>query len=61
MAPTVVEGKVLIGTNGGEYGVRGFLKAFDAKERQAPVDVLHDSRQGARRRVGGERRNRPAT
>jgi alcohol dehydrogenase (cytochrome c) len=31
MAPTVVEGKVLIGTNGGEYGVRGFLKAFDAE------------------------------
>ena len=31
MAPTVVEGKVLIGTNGGEYGIRGFLKAFDAR------------------------------
>jgi alcohol dehydrogenase (cytochrome c) len=30
MAPTVVEGKVLIGTNGGEYGIRGFVKAFDA-------------------------------
>ena len=30
MAPTVVDGKVLIGTNGGEYGIRGFLKAFDA-------------------------------
>jgi len=31
MAPTVVDGKVLIGTNGGEYGIRGFMKAFDAK------------------------------
>ncbi len=31
MAPTVADGKVLIGTNGGEYGVRGFVKAFDAK------------------------------
>jgi alcohol dehydrogenase (cytochrome c) len=31
MAPTVVDGKVLIGTNGGEYGIRGFVKAFDAK------------------------------
>ena len=30
MAPVVVDGKVLIGTNGGEYGVRGFVKAFDA-------------------------------
>ena len=31
MAPTVVEGKMLIGTNGGEYGIRGFVKAYDAK------------------------------
>ena len=31
MAPTVVNGKVLIGTNGGEYGIRGFVKAYDAK------------------------------
>ena len=59
MAPAVVDGKVLIGTNGGEYGVRGFLKAFDADGRQAAVDVLFDPRQGARRRVGGERRDRP--
>ncbi|MDY7545688.1 PQQ-binding-like beta-propeller repeat protein [Glaciimonas sp. CA11.2] len=29
MAPTVIDGKVLIGTNGGEYGIRGFVKAFD--------------------------------
>src|SRR5882672_1507381 len=29
MAPVAVEGKVLIGTNGGEYGIRGFVKAFD--------------------------------
>jgi PQQ-dependent dehydrogenase (methanol/ethanol family) len=31
MAPTAVNGKILVGTNGGEYGIRGFLKAFDAK------------------------------
>jgi glucose dehydrogenase len=30
MAPVAVNGKVLIGTNGGEYGIRGFVKAFDA-------------------------------
>ncbi len=30
MAPTVANGKVLIGTNGGEYGIRGFVKAYDA-------------------------------
>ena len=59
MAPAVVDGKVLIGTNGGEYGVRGFVKAFDANGRQAAVDVLLDSRQRAGRRVGGQRRDRP--
>jgi alcohol dehydrogenase (cytochrome c) len=32
MAPTVANGKVLIGTNGGEYGIRGFVKAYDAKD-----------------------------
>ena len=32
MAPTVVDDKVLIGTNGGEYGVRGFVKAFNAED-----------------------------
>ncbi|MCG3200835.1 MAG: Quinohemoprotein alcohol dehydrogenase ADH IIB [Gammaproteobacteria bacterium] len=32
MAPVVVDGKVLIGTNGGEYGIRGFVKAFNAAD-----------------------------
>lgn len=31
MAPSVVDGMVLIGTNGGEYGIRGFVKAFDTE------------------------------
>ena len=31
MAPTAVNGKILIGTNGGEYGIRGFMKAYDWK------------------------------
>ncbi len=31
MAPTAVNGKILIGTNGGEYGVRGFVKAYDSE------------------------------
>jgi alcohol dehydrogenase (cytochrome c) len=34
MAPVVADGKVLIGTNGGEYGVRGFVKAFDSRNGQ---------------------------
>jgi len=32
MAPTVVDNKVLIGTNGGEYGIRGFVKALDVED-----------------------------
>ncbi len=32
MAPTAVDGKILIGTNGGEFGIRGFVKAYDAKD-----------------------------
>ena len=31
MAPTAVNGKILIGTNGGEYGIRGFFRAYDAE------------------------------
>jgi len=30
MAPTAVKGKILVGTNGGEYGIRGFVKAYAA-------------------------------
>ena len=32
MAPTAVKGKILVGTNGGEYGIRGFVKAYDAND-----------------------------
>ncbi len=32
MAPVAVNGKILIGTNGGEYGIRGFVKAYDAAD-----------------------------
>jgi alcohol dehydrogenase (cytochrome c) len=31
MAPLVVKDKVLVGSGGGEYGIRGFVAAFDAK------------------------------
>jgi alcohol dehydrogenase (cytochrome c) len=30
-APLVVKDKVIVGTAGGEYGIRGFLAAYDAK------------------------------
>ena len=31
VAPLVIKDKVIIGTAGGEYGVRGFIAAFDAR------------------------------
>src|SRR5439155_5352894 len=31
MAPRVVKGKVLIGNGGAEYGVRGYVSAYDAE------------------------------
>ena len=31
VAPLVVKDKVIVGSAGGEYGIRGFLAAFDAK------------------------------
>ena len=49
MAPTV-NGKVLIGTNGGEYGIRGFVRAYDARWRDC---VLNSTPRGElRRRLG---------
>ena len=49
VAPLVVKGKVIIGISGAEYGIRGFIDAYDAEDRQAAVAVLH----GARRRRQG--------
>jgi alcohol dehydrogenase (cytochrome c) len=34
-APLIVKGKVVIGLGGGEYGIRGFLQAFDARTGQS--------------------------
>ncbi|MDA0206010.1 MAG: PQQ-dependent dehydrogenase, methanol/ethanol family [Acidobacteria bacterium] len=31
VAPLIVKGKVIVGTAGGEYGIRGFLDAYDAQ------------------------------
>jgi alcohol dehydrogenase (cytochrome c) len=31
VAPLIVNGKVMIGVSGGEFGVRGFVQAFDAE------------------------------
>ena len=31
LAPLVVKDKVIVGVGGGEYGIRGFIAAYDAK------------------------------
>jgi len=31
LAPLVADGKVMVGVSGGEFGVRGFVAAFDAE------------------------------
>ena len=41
MAPLVVKGKVLVGNSGGEFGVRGWLTALDAKNRENSLASLH--------------------
>ncbi len=48
MSPTVVEDMVLIGTNGGEYGIRGFVKAFDTEsgEEKWSFDTIPEDSSG---------------
>jgi PQQ-dependent dehydrogenase (methanol/ethanol family) len=41
MAPLVVKGKVLIGNSGGEFGVRGWLTALDAKTGKLAWRAYH--------------------
>ena len=48
---------VLIGNNGGEYGIRGFLKAYDAKTGK--LIWTFDTIREFGRRLGDERRHRP--
>ena len=41
MAPLVVKGKVLVGVSGGEFGVRGWLKALDAESGKIAWTAYH--------------------
>ena len=41
IAPLVVKDKVIVGVAGGEYGIRGFIDAYDAADRQARLALLH--------------------
>jgi alcohol dehydrogenase (cytochrome c) len=62
MAPLVVKDKVLVGVGGGEYGIRGFIVAYDAKTgREAwrfytipgPGEPGHETWQGDAWKTGG--------
>ena len=48
MAPTVVGNKILIGTNGGEYGIRGFVKALDTETGEVlwTFNTIHENSVG---------------
>ena len=44
LAPLIAGGKVMVGASGGEYGIRGFVAAFDRGDRQGAVADVHHSR-----------------
>ena len=57
VAPLVIKGKVIIGISGAEYGIRGFIDAYDAKTGKRRLAVLHRPqrrRQGRARQEGPE-------
>jgi alcohol dehydrogenase (cytochrome c) len=62
LMPLVVDGKVLIGGSGGEYGVRGYVTAYDANDGHelwrtytipGPGEPGHDTWQGDDWKTGG--------
>jgi alcohol dehydrogenase (cytochrome c) len=62
LAPLVAKGKVMVGVSGGEYGIRGFVQAFDAETGQeawktytvpAPGEPGHESWPGESWKTGG--------
>ena len=55
LAPLIAKGKVMVGTSGGEFGIRGYVAALDAQTGKevwrthtvpAPGEPGHDSWQG---------------
>ena len=62
LAPLIVNGKVMVGVSGGEFGVRGFIEAFDAESGQSvwktytipgPGEPGHDTWEGDTWQRGG--------
>ena len=61
VAPLVVKDKVIIGTAGGEYGIRGFLAAFDAKTgKEAGASTPCPAPASPATKPGRANRGRPA-
>ena len=40
-APLVVKDKVIVGISGGDFPTRGFIDAYDPRDRQAALALLH--------------------
>jgi alcohol dehydrogenase (cytochrome c) len=62
MAPLIVKDKVLVGVGGGEYGIRGFVAAFDARTGKevwrfytvpGPGEAGHETWKGDAWKTGG--------
>ncbi|MGQ0734346.1 MAG: PQQ-dependent dehydrogenase, methanol/ethanol family [Acidobacteriota bacterium] len=62
MAPLIIKDKVVVGVGGGEYGIRGFVAAYDAKTGEeawrfytipGPGEPGHDTWRGDDWRTGG--------
>jgi len=46
LAPLIAGGKVMVGTSGGEAGIRGFCRCLRSRHRQGAMAHLHGSRAG---------------
>ena len=44
VAPLVVKDKVIVGVAGAEYGIRGFIDAYDVQTGKRGLAVLHGGR-----------------
>jgi alcohol dehydrogenase (cytochrome c) len=62
LAPLVIKNMVIIGVSGGEYGIRGFIDAYDASTGQrkwrfytvpGPAQPGHDTWEGNSWKIGG--------
>ena len=49
LAPLAIKDKVIVGVAGAEYGIRGYIAAYDAQDRQRSLEALHHPRPGRAR------------